>query len=1120
MRRRFLFASALVTLTVAAPAALADREITTEVTSPVATSTAGTGGGADNIVITSSGRVVLATPGTAVTMDSDNDVTMNGDIEIISDDDGGVGIHVVGGNTGDLVIGGDIRVENEARPGDTDGDGDRDGPTATGGFRVGVLVDGAGNFVGDVFMDTTGSISVIGNDSAGLRVLTGIEGEIRLNGAVSVIGDRSVGLDIQNDVSGDFAVLANVGVVGEDSSAVHLAGNIGGSFYLGSTVTTTGYRFSTYTNSATFLESRDEDDELQAGSAIRIEGSIAGGILFDAPTDDNRIARTSAISFRGEAPAMQIFAATQDITIGEAIQPEVADDEETEDEDESLPATPLGYSFVNRGNITTTSDLNDTSATGLFIGGADNGAGGLFTASLTGGMLNSGSLSATAYSDTTDERAVTIHLGGGALLPILQNDGIITARSQATAGSTAPQFGAAYALLIEDGAVLEELVNANLVMADARGGGNAYAIIDRSGTLRNLTNSGQIIATRTPVGPYYDENNEVVRPDDREDFELVALDSRANTTGVNFRQYWEPIPDDGDEDTAELTVLDYHIYVIGDVLFGSGDDTMTIEAGRIEGAVSFGDGQDALMIDGTAIYEEIQRLISEGIVEDIDDEAIWAALPYVTSAVSDSDGQLSIAIDFATLELVEDGILEISDARFGDGSVLLLQVDAENNSLRNILASGTVTFETGSRLSVSLSNLVGNGGAFELIRANDLVIEEDLATLNDSPSPFLYDTEYQLDPNNDNVILLTLQRRSADALGLNANQAAAYEAAFQTWTDNEALGAALAALTNQGSFQAAYNQLLPEYAASAIQFALASNDSAVGALANRLEAVRRSPDQTGGLWIQEFGYFADRAGSAFGPGYRGQGIGVAVGFDRPLGMFYAAGVNFVGAASEIEEVEGVDDPMSALTAQLGVYAGAELSGINLDLYGAGGFDSFEHNRRVLIGSFDAAPSAEWTGYHVTGSARLSRDFEFGGRYYVRPAVSVDYLRLFEDSYVESGGGTGIDLSVSERESTSFTGSALMTFGAVFEGTNSWWSPHARLGYRSEFSNDIVETEAHFVDYNDVFTLRSQQLPGSGFLFGFGVAAGSGYSTFSFDYDADVRDDFIRHTARLVMRLVF
>ncbi|MGK0266961.1 MAG: hypothetical protein ACI82N_001214, partial [Maricaulis sp.] len=44
MRRRFMFASALVSLTVAAPAAFADREVTTEITDPIATSTAGDGG--------------------------------------------------------------------------------------------------------------------------------------------------------------------------------------------------------------------------------------------------------------------------------------------------------------------------------------------------------------------------------------------------------------------------------------------------------------------------------------------------------------------------------------------------------------------------------------------------------------------------------------------------------------------------------------------------------------------------------------------------------------------------------------------------------------------------------------------------------------------------------------------------------------------------------------------------------------------------------------------------------------------------------------------------------------------------------------------------------------------
>ena len=46
------------------------------ITTPVATSTAGSSGGADNIVITANGRVALTTAATAVTLDSNNDVTI------------------------------------------------------------------------------------------------------------------------------------------------------------------------------------------------------------------------------------------------------------------------------------------------------------------------------------------------------------------------------------------------------------------------------------------------------------------------------------------------------------------------------------------------------------------------------------------------------------------------------------------------------------------------------------------------------------------------------------------------------------------------------------------------------------------------------------------------------------------------------------------------------------------------------------------------------------------------------------------------------------------------------------------------------------------------------------
>ncbi len=69
--------------------------------------------------------------------------------------------------------------------------------------------------------------------------------------------------------------------------------------------------------------------------------------------------------------------------------------------------------------------------------------------------------------------------------------------------------------------------------------------------------------------------------------------------------------------------------MIGDVLFGSGDDTLTVEAGRINGAISFGDGQDALVVDGSTVHAEILRLIEDGIIDPMTDEEIWP--PCLTS---------------------------------------------------------------------------------------------------------------------------------------------------------------------------------------------------------------------------------------------------------------------------------------------------------------------------------------------------------------------------------------------------------------------------------------------------------------------------------------------------------
>lgn len=1119
MRRRFLFASALATLTVTAPAAFAQTQIDDERTTPIATSTAG------DIIISSTGRVTLTAPATAVTMDSDNDVTIDGDIDITSDEDGAVAVHLVGGNTGDLSIAGDISISSDTQPtddGEDEGTGfsDLDGPTAIGGSRVGVLIDGTGAYVGDVYLAPGGSIIVEGNDSQALSVLTEMTGGFDFNGVVRAIGDRSHAINLAGDVSGDLVVNGSVSATGEDSVGIEISGDLGGMFYLNNAVTTTGYQFVNRPVGAEYIATLDDDDRYQSGASVLISGSIAGGVLLDAPNDDNNATRSSTVTVRGEAPSVHISAATADLTIGEVSQRPIEDDPDTE-EDESQPAIALGYSFVNRGAINAYGELDDINATGMRIDGSDDGLGGFFTATLTNGLLNAGQISARSHSNETATNSYGVIFGNGAVVPVFTNTGTMFIENTTVGGST--NFGSAYSIVIESEAVLNSLINSGAIFGAGSGGGNGYAIVDNSGTLTDIQNTGVIAASHTSPLAYV-EDDQLIIPEDNA-HTLVALDATANTTGVNLHQFWirDVVADDPDTEEDEslnaVLVTEADIRMTGDILLGSGDDVIRIEAGDVLGAISFGDGNDMLVLDGSDVRDEIANLLSAGRIDPLTNDELYDVLPSYAGAIDDSNGTLNIDVQWASLELTQAGELQIGDARFGDGALLEFEIDADSDSPRTLTANGSVSFEEGSRLSVSLSNLIGESGEYVILSSADLTIAEGIATLADAPNPFLYETVLALDENDSNAIVLTLERKTAEELGMNANQAAAYNAAFAGWQANDALGAAIASLVTEGEFFDAYNQLLPEYASSAIQFAMAANDSSLGALATRLEAARRSPDNTGGLWLQEFGYFADRAGTAFGPGYRGHGLGMAVGFDRPFGPFYAVGINAVGAASEVEEVEGFDNPMSAITAQLGVYAAAQLGDVYIDLYGGAGVDSFEHNRQVIIGEFSAAPVAEWDGYHFTGSARIGYDIEMG-RYFIRPSASIDYLSLTENEYTETGGGTGINLVIGDRDSSTFTGTALVSFGARFEGNDNWWSPTVRLGYRNEFDSTNSITDAYFEGLDDRFTLMGQQMPGSGFIFGFGLAAGSDYSTFSLDYDADVRDDFIRHTARFVIRLVF
>ena len=1082
--QRFLLSTALSTafLFGLSRGAFAQTTIDTESTTPVATSTSG------DVTIGTAGSITLTNEGPAIILDSDNDVTTSGTI-LIEDVDNATGIEVVGGNTGNLTIGSSVRLLDTTEFTDTDNDRVIDGPFANGSGRTGVLISGASPFVGNIEFETNGSVITEGADSFGIRLTesAGITGDLLTAGLIEITGANGVGVGIEGNIIGNLANGARINARGEGVEAINVSGDIDGAFSHTGFISNTGYRFTTRPNSSG-RELLDEEDLRQAGNAIAISGNVTGGVNFDqvlsTTTNEDGITLTSivstpSISQFGSAAAVLIDGNGTPIAIGRVSNI-------TDTTDENFDANQL-FAFVNDGTISSTGVYDDINSTTLEVRDAN----------LEGGIRNLGVMTASGFRSGEDGstdvdgqigEATVIILGNGAIVDQINNSGQITAQVQETTDTIFEDTGnvqgartiSVTAINIEDGASIDSLVNSNFISATATGReAIVYAIRDASGTLSQITNTGTIAALAT---------NSDTTDQQATNFTTVALDLSANTSGVQITQ---SLAEDSDPDDS-ITPPSPNIF--GDILLGSGDDNITSSAGIIVGGIDFGAGSDSLSLSNGTIY---------------------------TGPLSNSEGDLTIsATGGSRLINTNSDTLLVADATFDETSVYSPTLDGATGNASTLSASGTVSFAEGASIAPVLNNIIGTENTvFRVADAANLAIGGDVSALAGTDSPFLYNTTYSIDPNDPNALLITVDLRDANELGLDSVQSASFTSAFEALGTNSALGNAFVNISDGAEFNQAFNQLLPEFAAAARQFIIANVDGATGAVASHLDNVRRSQDRPGGAWIQEFAYFADRDLAGLSEQYRGSGFGFTAGLDSALGPFHAVGISAGFASTEIESVADQDDPLDVLSLQLNAYAGLQTGNLGFEAIAGFGYDDYESERKINVGDFVSTSDGDWSGTHYNGSLRAGYDVKISDKFWMRPAVSLDYLSINENAYTESG-DVGIALDIDSRTSESGSATAMLNFGGHFMGKRTWVRPGLRVGYRNEFIGDGVLTTGRFAGLTTPFALEAEEFPSSGFLLGLTIAAGSEYSSFSLDLDSDIRDGFIRHTGRIVLRLLF
>ncbi|HRK72053.1 MAG TPA: hypothetical protein PLA85_10730, partial [Micropepsaceae bacterium] len=472
----------------------------------------------------------------------------------------------------DLTVDGTVRITST-----TAGTGALIEAGNTGDFTLSGIID----LYQDADPDETELGPVLGEDNTGIEVSgAGVfTGDITLEdgSVIAVGGDDSFGINILSAVTGDLTFGGSLQVVGRNAIGVNLEAPLTGDL----TVERTGSIAANgenargvdvsaaisgafWNNGSVSVNGQEPGEDYTnvdpiplADFAVGIGASIGGGfqnggLIGDA---DQNLSASISSSYAPYAVLISpsLAGAAANIVL---TAPNVANND---------------FGFINLGRIVANPGNAGDDITGVRI----EGSGG-FTTLIEGGLYNLGSIS--AFGGGADSTALSF--GNDASTPKITNDGTIT--SSASDEDAATGIG----ILLEAGSNVPLLSNSGTISASAVAEfAEAVGIRDLTGQLTTITNTGVIAASiaAQPGGDLDDSSR------------AIAIDVSAATSTVTV--------------TSADTIR-------GDILFGSGDDSLSILAytddpdvetdddkvSTITGLMEFGLGADVFNIGGGGTF--------------------------------------------------------------------------------------------------------------------------------------------------------------------------------------------------------------------------------------------------------------------------------------------------------------------------------------------------------------------------------------------------------------------------------------------------------------------------------------------------------------------------------------
>jgi hypothetical protein len=970
---------------------------------------------AGNVTVTEEGELAIAS-GTAITVDSSSTITNDGDI-IVASVDNAVGIRILPGVSTTIINNGLIELYEDFTPADEDLNAIADGAVALRSNRFGIYGEAGGTITGSI--DNNGSILVEGLNSGGIVLDSRLDGSLSQDAYVQVIGDNAVGIRTR-DVTGDISLEGSTSVFGDGASALVVNGSVGGVIRLQGTVRQlTSYTF-------------DDGDTLSLSRfalrnstpTVAIAGNVAGGIVVAAPPADDSTTDTDedddGVADTDEGTGNVIsYGNGPAIRIGGATDTVIG----------TLPAATGGYSLLIEGAVSGTATYSRTDAFGVVIGGQGGNV------SLPGGIGVTGSLTAT----TQDSAATALLINAGSTVTVLDNSGSITAT------------------------------------ISSQGEGEAYAIRDLSGSLTTIENTGYITATGS--------STDIVR----------AIDLSAATSDVTITQYMnaddiatrKEVTEDLDEGETDTTV---YTSITGNIVTGSGNDTLSVDAGRVTGTTFFNAGNDRLLLTGEAVYTgKVLFGTGQATANLSGDASFTGTIDFAglagNLAISDTaefrgtitNGRSSV-IDVTGGSFGADGVktFSIGTLNVGASGVINVYVDGATQT-SSVIDATKVVLADGASVSATVNSLATAGGTYTVVTASSIT---GTAAFNEQSTdlPFIYTGSVS---QTANALTLELRRKTATEVGLNASGASAYDAILTAALADDIIAQSFLDITDGDSLKIQIAQMLPDHSGGIFDSLTRSTRLAAQHIMDNDSFHDYSEPGTFSVWLEPLGWRSTRKAGVTS-GYTSQAFGISGGAEWLTTLGYFGGsyawmkgkVTNNGGTGEIDTSQhdvavhwrtGRNSPLLAY-ARIGAAYG-----------------SFDSTRTLTFTATDADYSyssvGDWKGWMYSGIGGVSYDIWLGRQLNLRPKLGLEWFRLSEDGYAESGGDDSVDLTVGKRTSTALNNNASLALAYSIAPPGMDYLPltfELEGGRRSLLSGTPGATTATFTD-GESFSIAQGQV---------------------------------------------